>query len=1511
MNTWRKVGCCLAFAAGVAFGAMAYEDDYVTITGDESVSTNWVDGRVVYVFTNTASAATVTLKQAMTLEEALVVGGGGAGGWGYVTPTDYQNYGGGAGGGGGGVVLTNLVDVLAAGGELSVSVGAGGLPDEYYDAENCPAPQGGNGQPSTLVFGERTIKAFGGGGGGSYLHRYPGEGEIGSGGGFVVVAHRDYQMAYDGVYYTSAQGNVGGKTCSCNAGGGGGAGQILGVCSEATKGVNGGGEGLAVDITGTAEVYGSGGGSGYAYRTTAGTGANGGTNAGQGKGVSSGKSADAVDGFGGGGGGGRRSDASSGGRGGSGAVILAFRVGDVSADRISVACSKRVPLVNGVAEPTVVVTCGETELTKGSDYEVVCANNTVGSRIATLTVKGLNAYAGQVVHRTFETVAKVIYAAADGTDEKDGSSWANATSVSNALQLVASNAGQEIWLKAGTYVVPTYCPYSSAKVFALRGGFAGTDAMPDAIAASRYSVFDGQHAVNTPFALVSDKNVSSYVLSEFERCWFKDGKQHALSVNTYSGLRLKDCKMTGTQYGGGQSGRGLYAWLGASNSAKATLSLRDCEISGNLLCSNTSSREGGSGCGAQFFAVDTYLENTLFASNGLTAAYSAANYPDSNHSGAIFHATGRMMARGCRFIGNRGTGRFGSGSSQGGGLCYVTGGGSAFENCLWLANSEQCESSLSGNLSGTVYCSGANTVSFTRCTFAYNVCNASLVSGGIHMANGTAYVNGCIFYGNAVRNSSSSGADIYLEASASAVVSNSLFAAEAKEAAGRLGYLASVTPENLELADDVVFGNPQFVTPLATFLSHLKARSGTAAVPTCAGYTTFASDNNDDIYDFDVHLLSPGGYYTNDGTWHEKDTDKTSDAILSSGENLGCYAGTPEESKLAEVAIEFVGDVTVTFPDGTSQPTITFELGGNGGVPYNAEVEIEFGVEGDRRTITIPSVASGAPYAYLAPYAFLTNVAFTARVTATIAGGSESQDALPAVTPNAYPATYGHGGGASIIHVRPGATGLGDGSTWFDAMTDFHAAMNALSAERPELWLAGTNVMSYAPLAVSPTVAVTVRGGFEGTEDSAIARTEGMVSVVDGANEYTPLTVANANAMGFERIVFRRGPTRNVKKTGTGDITFSDCRFTESVSASGQEGRGVHLTGGGATVARFARCTFCDNVSTNLAKSGSRFAGRGVGAYFASCGRIELEDVDFLRNGVAIGSSDFRYSQGNDNHGAAIYAVGAPVVARGCRFVANSLPGDTTDESGAVSLSGACGGSAFTNCLFAGNESFVSNSGNDPVFETAAIVVQMGAVEETVEVANCTFAYNLTGGCVTNAADVFVRAGTARIRSSVFIDAYRSSDPTYGMSVVANAAAKLDVAYSIFPRTNSVVWIGHEGESVCGSGVIFGDPLLVTPIGDIVPLVVAGEYARRRFGSGARTTLEAIDAHLRSRNGYLDEKTGEIVRWKGQRSPAIDAGDPDVKCTEPHPNGSRVNMGFYGNTPWATLSKGGTMLFVR
>lgn len=301
--------CCLVAVAATVFctarGAV-YEDSLVSVDKG-TVVRHLTDKGIVYVFTAT-NATEVSLRQAATLDAALIVGGGGSGG-----SCTGQAYGGG-GGGGGVVYRTSFANSsLAASDTIALQVGAGG--------ENA-AGVASNGLASVLNVNGETITAYGGGHGG-YNNGRPGEGLLGSGGGSGIYS---YHKAYtNGVHYTEGQGFPGGLVYYGYSGsaGGGGASEA-GVPINASVNPGKGGEGLTNDITGVAEVYGSGGGGcpiGKTKRIDAGRG---GTNAGDAAG--SWITMGAVfgrPGFGGGGGGADSNNALHGG-GGSGTVILRF-----------------------------------------------------------------------------------------------------------------------------------------------------------------------------------------------------------------------------------------------------------------------------------------------------------------------------------------------------------------------------------------------------------------------------------------------------------------------------------------------------------------------------------------------------------------------------------------------------------------------------------------------------------------------------------------------------------------------------------------------------------------------------------------------------------------------------------------------------------------------------------------------------------------------------------------------------------------------------------------------------------------------------------------------------------------------------------------------------------------------------------------------------------------------------------------------------------------------------------
>ena len=283
------------------------------------------------VFTNeNATAMNWTAANNYTDVKFLVVGGGGGGGG-----DTYNHDGalGGAGGGGGGVI-TGLVNEVASGTVLTVTVGKGGLggiaennTNEGYGSSTAGLPStfgvgstvyvtadgGGRDQGGTIA-GAQSVGIVGGNGGSSAGSR-PGITERGE-----ATQGSVNEAAASLLSNVQKFGTKGGASeVRYAASGGGGAVSEGGVpFDEYTPGY--GGEGLKSDITGTDIVYGSGGGGGSAM--SKGYGGKGGTGAGNGylEPKTDGVAALANQGGGGGGAGGTK----NGGAGGSGIVVFRY-----------------------------------------------------------------------------------------------------------------------------------------------------------------------------------------------------------------------------------------------------------------------------------------------------------------------------------------------------------------------------------------------------------------------------------------------------------------------------------------------------------------------------------------------------------------------------------------------------------------------------------------------------------------------------------------------------------------------------------------------------------------------------------------------------------------------------------------------------------------------------------------------------------------------------------------------------------------------------------------------------------------------------------------------------------------------------------------------------------------------------------------------------------------------------------------------------------------------------------
>jgi len=222
--------------------------------------------------------------------------------------------------------------------------------------------------------------------------------------------------------------------------------------------------------------------------------------------------------------------------------------------------------------------------------------------------------------------------------------------------------------------------------------------------------------------------------------------------------------------------------------------------------------------------------------------------------------------------------------------------------------------------------------------------------------------------------------------------------------------------------------------------------------------------------------------------------------------------------------------------------------------------------------------------------------------------------------------------------------------------------------------------------------------------------------------------------------------------------------------------------------------------------------------------------------------------------GRGISCSGASPTVTYCRVRNNSYY-----AGGGVYLSGSS--ATIRNCLVYSNFTGMSGAGG--------IYTQSGSPT----IVNCTIAGNSAGTGGALAGGLGVASGTATVRNCILWG--NTYNGTAAQGTVNGSAT---VSYSCVQGGTS----GISGNVSWGSGILSSDPLFADS------------------GSG--------DYHLKSAFGRW---TGSAWTNDAQTSPGIDAGDPaDSYAAESAPNGARVNLGFDGNTAFASRSESAGPEFV-
>ncbi len=482
-----------------------------------------------------------------------------------------------------------------------------------------------------------------------------------------------------------------------------------------------------------------------------------------------------------------------------------------------------------------------------------------------------------------------------------------------------------------------------------------------------------------------------------------------------------------------------------------------------------------------------------------------------------------------------------------------------------------------------------------------------------------------------------------------------------------------------------------------------------------------------------------------------------------------------------------------------------------------------------------------------------------------------------------------------------------------DNYTDLaDAVANAETGDTIKLKACTINVTS----TISITKGITLSGGW--TDDST--RADGAVTVLDGGNLTACEQVVSVRVLRTEGSVtldslcLTRGYRHGLYENGgisspwnACDLFITNCQFVANGSASNGTGGesaygvGAYIYGTGASV------TIQDSLfAGNIISVPGAGSPKGGGLYAARITSLVVENCDFVTNGVpfSVAGNGYNITTQPCNSGffgSAIYVSGVPASISGCRFL-----GNFAREGSTVGFDGACGGSSISNCLFAANQ-HNKIAWSNKTFGT--INVNMSAASDTLEISGCTIAYNASGSELV-AAGLTVLTGTVDVRDSILFGNHVGSGSTVGSDIMTGDNGTVNLAYSLVTGSSDVYCSGNV---VAGTGVIYGDPLFVTD--DATVLGKLTFNTAKAYFDPAKTTQEetvGFDLHLRSKGGYF-LNDGTFVASGRESSPAIDAGDPASSYSlEPSPNGRRANLGFYGNTPYASRSESsGFILVVR
>ena len=447
--------------------------------------------------------------------------------------------------------------------------------------------------------------------------------------------------------------------------------------------------------------------------------------------------------------------------------------------------------------------------------------------------------------------------------------------------------------------------------------------------------------------------------------------------------------------------------------------------------------------------------------------------------------------------------------------------------------------------------------------------------------------------------------------------------------------------------------------------------------------------------------------------------------------------------------------------------------------------------------------------------------------------------------------TVSAGKAPRIVYIAPDADGTGNGGSWSSPMmlTNYLVNANVKDGDIVRLKSGHYTARPATSCTIGNSTRVDISGGYAGTGATALDPDYPYSDInfanYPNSNIYAPIIVQSTAAFpsSFERLVLRGARNAAIFKNRASTLALSDCVIVSNgwrnhSGSANSGGRGIHVGYDASHIAGklfMTNCVVAYNGMYSYVSGTSSYGDHGFGLYLLNA-TAELVNCRFVGNGSRIdqaatdSAAHILRGPNNTARGMAVYAEGSSAVrAVGCDFIANKAPmgkyntsaETATGEGGGgivafYNVSGA--GSCFSNCSFVANMNVRDHSyGRYNVRYGGALAVHMGAADRTVDVDNCTFAYNLTDSPAASPG-IDVWRGVVNVRNSVFVGNHAPASGEVGTDIHVRTGGVVNVSYTLFDASGaddarhfSTETIGEDaGRLNLGEGVLFGDAALVS-----------------------------------------------------------------------------------------------------